>query len=473
MVTVELTRGAAVGPFTAAQVVSTSPANAATTRITSTGEGAQRSFFLEATPTARFSGTLSISYTLSNAFGVSPVGLVTLSVVARPDPALDRNVRALGEAQVQAVRRFGRSQISNFMRRNEQLHNGRAGSSQNISVNVMDAARERKPQEMMAAADREVRNGAWRETAATFGKSEAKDEPEMSVPAPVAAENDKPSTIFDRVSVWVSGAIDIATRDASSLTPKLSATTSGLSGGVDLRLSDHTAIGVGGGYGNMLSEIGGKAVRLRAINSLVAAYGSTKILDGGYIDAVIGRGDLDFNMRRRVEGTQLTALGNRSGTMDLAALSLGVNKTVDDLDWSLYGRVEYIDTKLGGYVETGTGARYALRFAPTDDSLVSASLGFTAQRTMQTGIGTVTPRVRAELGREHGKAGIQYVEYADILGSNDRNIRMPKTERTYYKTSLGAMFELEDDWMIDLEYELMHSNAALSSGIKVQLSHAF
>ncbi len=460
MVSIELTRGAAIGPFTAAQVVSVSPANAATTSITSTGDGAARRYFVEATPAARFGGTITINYTLTNAFGVSPAGVVTLTVAARPDPSNDPKVRALTDAQVQATRQFGRSQIVNFMRRNEQLHSGRARLSQNISVNIIDPTRERRPEDSMAVAAMPKRD------------SDKPDVTESHYAAP-AAPDEKPAGVLGAMSMWVSGAIDIATRDASSFAPKLSATTQGISGGVDFQISKRTAIGFGAGYGNVSSHINAKAAELDATSNLVAVYGSTKLFENGFVDAVVGRGFLDYKTRRRIDGTELTALGSRTGTMNLAAISFGFNKQVEDLDWSFYSKLEYMDAKLAAYTETSGGSRNNLHLSALDDTSYSAGLGFRLQKAFATGIGIVTPRLRSEFGREFGKANVQYVDYADIAGSTSRGIQGRLNEQNFYQTSIGTMIDLKSDWSFDLEYALTYNSATLTSGIKVQLSRPF
>ncbi|MFO0112862.1 MAG: IPT/TIG domain-containing protein [Sphingomonadaceae bacterium] len=469
MVSIELTRGAAIGPFTAAQLVSVSPADAVTTVITSTGEGAGRRFFLEATAAPRFGGTVRINYTLTNAFGVSPVGTVTLTVAARPDPSNDPKVRALTDAQVQATRRFGRNQITNFMRRNEQLHSGRARSSQNISVNIIDPARERRPEDSMAPAVMPMRDS---DRAAAEDAKAAATAADAASTAP-AAQDEKPAGVLGSMSMWVSGAIDIATRDASSFAPKLSASTQGISGGVDFQISKSTAIGFGGGYGNVTTDISDKAAELDATSSLVAFYGSTKLFENGFLDVVAGRGFLDYKTRRRIDGTELTALGSRTGTMNLAAVSFGFNKQVEDLDWSFYSKLEYTDVKLGAYTETTGGSRNNLRLSALDDTSYSAGLGFRLQKAFATGIGAVTPRLRGEWGREFGKANVQYVDYADITDTASRSINLRQTDRNYYEASIGTMIDLKNDWSFDLEYALMYNMAALRSGIKVQLSRAF
>jgi hypothetical protein len=469
MVSIELTRGAAIGPFTAAQLVSVSPADAVTTVITSTGEGAGRRFFLEATAMPRFGGTVRINYTLTNAFGVSPAGTVTLTVAARLDPSNDPKVRALTDAQVQATRRFGRNQIANFMRRNEQLHSGRARSSQNISVNIIDPTRERRPEDSMAPAvmpERDSDRAAAEEAKAAATAADA------ASTAP-AAQDEKPAGVLGSMSMWVSGAIDIATRDASSFAPKLSASTQGISGGVDFQISKSTAIGFGGGYGNVSTDISDKAAKLDATSSLVAFYGSTKLFENGFLDVVAGRGFLNYKTRRRIDGTELTALGSRTGTMNLAAVSFGFNKQVEDLDWSFYSKFEYTDAKLAAYTETTGGSRNNLRLSALDDTSYSAGLGFRLQKAFATGIGAVTPRLRGEWGREFGKADVQYVDYADITDTASRSINLRQTDRNYYEASIGTMIDLKNDWSFDLEYALMYNMATLSSGIKVKLSRAF
>jgi hypothetical protein len=465
MVSVELTRGATFGPFTAARVTNVSPANAVSTVITSTGDGATRRYFVEATPAARFSGTITINYTLANSFGVSPVGVVTLTVAGRPDPASDRNVRALTDAQVQATRRFGRSQIANFMRRNEQLHSGRARSSENINVNIIDPSRERRPEDSMAPTAMPKRDSDRAAEEATAATAVDQGSPK--------AQDEKPTGVLGSMSVWLSGAIDIATRDATTFAPKLSATTQGISGGVDFQISKSTAIGFGGGYGNVTTDISGKAAELRATSNLVAVYGSTKLLQNGFVDVVAGRGFLDYKTRRRIDGTELRALGTRTGTMNLAAVSFGINKQIEGLDWSFFSKLEYMDANLAAYTETSGGTRNNLRLSALDDTSYSAGVGFRLQKAFATDLGQVTPRLRSEFGREFGKANVQYVDYADINDTAWRSINLRQTDRNYFETSIGTMIDLKSDWSVDLEYGLTYNTATLSTGIKVQLSRAF
>ncbi len=129
-VIVDLTAGATNGPFTAAQVVTIAPTDAVTSELIEGGTAANRSYQLRITPGGRFSGTATIQYTISNAFGTSAPALITIAVTARPDPSQDPDVRAISVAQAEAIRRFASAQTDNFMRRTEQLHGDGVASQQ-------------------------------------------------------------------------------------------------------------------------------------------------------------------------------------------------------------------------------------------------------------------------------------------------------------------------------------------------------
>jgi hypothetical protein len=351
------------------------------------------------------------------------------------------------------------------MRRNEQLHSGRARSSENINVNIIDPSRERRPEDSMAPTAMPTRDSDRAAEEATAATAVDQGAP--------TAQDEKPTGILGSMSVWVSGAIDIATRDATTFAPKLSATTQGISGGVDFQISKRTAIGFGGGYGNVTTDISGKAAELRATSNLVAVYGSTKLLQNGFVDVVAGRGFLDYKTRRRIDGTELRALGTRTGTMNLAAVSFGINKQIEGLNWSFFSKLEYMDANLAAYTETSGGTRNNLRLSALDDTSYSAGVGFRLQKAFATGLGQVTPRLRSEFGREFGKANVQYVDYADINDTAWRSINLRQTDRNYFETSIGTMIDLKSDWSVDLEYGLTYNTATLSTGIKVQLSRAF
>ncbi|RZA05087.1 MAG: autotransporter domain-containing protein, partial [Proteobacteria bacterium] len=157
----------------------------------------------------------------------------------------------------------------------------------------------------------------------------------------------------DRI-LWLGGAIDTGTRDAIRDRSKITATTAGLSGGIDIKLGEGLLVGVGGGYGDDTSRIGSTA-QVRSRSSIYAAYASLQPVGDMFIDGMIGRGQLDFASRRLVEAVDSIATGKRDGGYTVAALSLGIDRIDGPLQWSIYGRGEYMGADLDAYVEDGAG----------------------------------------------------------------------------------------------------------------------
>ncbi|NYT39178.1 tandem-95 repeat protein [Sphingomonas sp. R-74633] len=492
MVSVMLTDGAQRGPFTGATVVSVSPASAATTAIVAAGGG----YRLDVTPNNRFGGTIVVTYTLSNLYGASLPSTVTLTVQARPDPRNDPNVGAISDAQSEATRRFARAQVSNFMRRTEQLHNGggQAGMAMGVTLVSRDgyggmqrpddrdwglAITERMrisgedpaigqfandPQSPLSRGDK---LGYARTMTTAGGTTSAADAPYQA-----AETNEDGTRRTGSVATWAGGAIDIGTRDKTTDRTKVTATTAGLSAGADIKLGDGIVVGLGGGYGNDLSRIGSGA-QVRGTSTLYAAYASLQPAQGAFIDGVIGRGQLDFTTRRIAAAVDATARGSRDGNYTVAGISLGIDRSNGGLQWSIYGRGEYMDADLKAYTESGAG-RYNLRFDARQVSSITGTIGARFQYRQKMSFGSVTPRVRAEWNHEFADVDAQWLDYADIPGAATYALTGNGWKREQLQLSLGARFDiLKGGWSFDFETGLRTGQGEKAGTLQLRLSKQF
>src|SRR5690606_8281730 len=80
------------------------------------------------TPAAAFSGTATATFTLSNAFATSASAAIDFDVIGRSDPTQNAEVMGLLGAQTATARRFATTQIGNFQRRMEGMHDGGNGA---------------------------------------------------------------------------------------------------------------------------------------------------------------------------------------------------------------------------------------------------------------------------------------------------------------------------------------------------------
>ncbi|NLS27358.1 hypothetical protein S2M10_23530 [Sphingomonas sp. S2M10] len=478
-VSVDLTAGAANGPFTGAAVVGMTPANAATTQIVAIGSGASRAYRLDIVPAARFGGKIVIQYTLSNAVGTSAPATITVTVAARPDPTLDPNVRGLSDAQAEAARRFGRTQVANFMRRTEQLHHGGGSSKPQMGVSLASRDQRLDPRvnpafdayalsitdRMRASGEDPALGAVARGVAASrsLGAPNAVSTGQPRPPIARAAAANGPDAPGDSgsedgdgtrrkgsVALWSGGAVDIGTQDATTDRSKITATTSGLSAGADIKLAEGILLGIGGGYSNDVSHIGGSKARVRSESRLVAAYASLMPVDGAFIDGMLGVGDLSFATRRLVASTNATALGNRDGNFTVGALAFGIDRAGGPLRWSLYARTEFLKADLGGYVESGAG-RMDLRFDQRDVNSLTGTLGARLELEQRYDALTMIPRFRFEWNHELQDADGQRLDYADIAGQSLYSLSTFGWKRNQFQLSLGTRMLLPRSWSIDVE----------------------
>ncbi len=479
-VSIMLTEGAVGGPFTGASVVNVMPADSATTAIVANGAD----YRLDVTPNNRFGGTILVAYTLSNAFGASLPSTVTLTVEARPDPRTDPDVGAISDAQSEAARRFARAQVSNFMRRNEQLHRGggRTGVAMGITLGARDPSSGiQRPDDRnwgLAIADRMGGDGGDSVMDRKMGNGGASaGDPNAAgasstYQAAADDSDDNGKRRIGSVAGWMGGAIDIGTRDAITDRSKVTATTSGLSAGADIKLSEGLLVGLGGGYGNDLSRTATGA-QVRGKSMIYAAYASLQPTENAFIDGMIGRGQLDFTTRRFAAAANNTVLGKRSGDYTVAALSLGIDRSAGALMWSFYGRGEYMGANLDAYSETG-GDRYNLRFDARQVESLTGTIGGTIQYRRKASFGAITPRLRAEWNHEFADVDAQWLDYADIPGLATYALQSNGWKREQFQLSLGTRFDiLKGRWLFDLEAGLRTGQGENATTLQIKLGKAF
>nr|WP_245863727.1 IPT/TIG domain-containing protein [Caulobacter mirabilis] len=466
-VVVDLTAGARGGPFTAAAVVSVTPAGAGEAKIVETGTAAARGYSLAFKSSGTFSGSATVIYTLSNASGVSAPGVVTVKVEARPDPSQDPDVRGIVTAQADAALRMAETQIGNFGRRMESLHSGGSRRfQQGITLGfgfadggLVDPWTQREidmnrrfdfsPQAMADIAAADPTKGLAHPRGLMAGGGTGGGGASGSG---VAGEG--------QVSIWTGGSIQFGRRDAKNGGPKFDFTTGGLSLGADLRLSERLAIGVGGGFGQSTADVGSRGSSVEASNYFGVLYASLQPVDGAFIDGMIGYGKLDFDTRRKVSAGVLTptdvyAVGSRSGDQLILSVSAGWDFRRGDLFISPYARVSSITGTLDAYVERGAGAGN-LRYEDQDLSSLKIALGARGERTFKTDLGLLTPRFRVEYQRELKDSELAKLSYDDWVGGPLFSVLADPFER--------------DQWLIGIGGELRRNRSKFSLDYQGNLS---
>lgn len=502
---VDLTTGATGGPFTAAAIVSTSPADAGEVRLIESGAAGNRSYSLEFTSRGLFSGAARVTYTLSNGGGTSQPLLVTVNVTARPDPSRDPEVRGIEVAETAAVRRFAQGQIRNFTRRLEQLH-GEGGGTGNsfgitltpgISMQSVDQRRSLAEAHDPTLLERPIGREATLAGmlggasglggmntgggADNYGAVEG-DVGSTGAPAIANAVGAQPGPDGDTVSsagravgsiaLWANGQITIGRRDPETGVDELSISTSGLTGGADIRIASGATIGIGVGIGRDETDVGENGSQLTTGSWAIGAYGSFRPLEGAFIDVVAGLGGFDFDIDRFVTSTGTMAIGRRDADLIFGSVTAGIERQSRRLRWSLYGGLEASRAELGSYAEDGP-LGFALVYDERTLESLSGLFGGRFRLEMMEGETLLIPRGRFEYRYDFEQAAGQRVRFGDWPGGPSYLIDADGWSRSRISIEFGLGVRLRDGWTFGSDVLGDLSGNTRSIGLRIEIGREF
>lgn len=439
---VELTTGATGGPFTAANLVSLSPASAGTATIASSGSGASASYRLTFTPAAAFSGTATATFTLSNAFATSASAAIDFDVIGRSDPTQDAEVMGLLGAQTATARRFATTQIGNFQRRMEGMHDGGNGA--------------RFENGLSFGVERRCQGEALRMPGSDCRQVDLLDH---SAPGDnTAAEPSNGKGIVDggSLTLWTSGSINSGDRDGRSSSAGFDFQTSGISAGADTRVNQDFAFGAGIGYGRDTTDVGRNDTRSRGESYALAMYGSYHPGDYFFLDGLLGYQLLSFDSRRYVTANGAMVSGDRDGKQWFASLSLGGDYRRERLSLVPYARLDVARATLDGYTERGD-AIYALRYQDQEVD-TTTSLGLRMDYRFPVSVGTFSPQVRFEYQHDFQDDSSVIMSYADLPGGPFYRGDIDGLKRNRFVFGLGAVLQTERDFTLRFEYRGLFGN---------------
>lgn len=450
VVNVDLTTTACGGPFTAASVVSVSPAEAGTASVSASGTG----YTLAFTAAATFGGAVRITYTLSNAFATSAPGTVDVMVKPRSDPSRDAEVLGVLDAQVEGARRMAIGQIGNFQRRLESLRAGgsRGGFSNGITFSSASSQRRAQQTELLQKG-----------IGATGEALSMVEEPALQGDTAPAA------TSADGFAFWTGGAVNFGTLKPGAGSNGIDFTTSGVSLGADRQLGPSLSLGAGIGYGHDASDIGRNGSRSTVDGYSIADYASFHPEGGFYVDGLLGYQWLTFDARRFITDNGNTAYGSRDGTQWFASFSTGFQHRLDNLLLTPYGRLDLARATLDGYRERGD-AVYALDYEKQTVNTSTATAGALAQWLVKRDYGMWTPQLRAEFGHDMQGSSEAFMRYADLMSGPVYRATLGRQSRNHTLLGAGIGLQTLKGWSLRAEYQSQFDSSSRDNqGIQISV----
>jgi len=210
------------------------------------------------------------------------------------------------------------------------------------------------------------------------------------------------SDIALALGVFANGSISTGDVDGEGIEADADFRTSGLTFGVDYRLSDNAVIGAGLGLFINNSDFTAAGGEVNMDGTNLTLFGTWYEEDSGYVDMVldIGRNAYDVTRRASLPGEEDRFV---SGSTDADAISftfgVGLDYSMNAWDFGPYGRFSIIRARVDGYRESSVdsqpnGATLDIRSHKVNSA--TFSIGGQISRSISTRQGIFVPQFRFE-----------------------------------------------------------------------------
>ncbi|WP_274522623.1 putative Ig domain-containing protein [Pseudomonas sp. MF4836] len=447
--TVDLTQGATGGPFTLATLGTVTPASAGRAMM-------MGPFSMRFVPSAAFVGTAIVTFSLQNGSGSSAASSVSFIIEARPDPSRDAEVIGLLNAQTRAAERFASTQMDNFNRRLEQLHQVSCNRN-SFNASVRKDGHEVPMQEISSAVQKQL-----------GGSANTTDEEKRKTAAEV-----EDGCKQDAIAYWSDGFINNGSTHTRGARDN-SFTTLGLSAGIDYRLSPTAIAGVGIGYGNDRSDIGDNKTRSDADAIGIATYLSLNVAPQVFVDGLLGYNRISFDSRRYITGSNDDyAKGSRDADQLFASLTTSYEYRQGPLSLTPYGRLNASTTRMDAFRESGGGI-YGLSYDEQRQQNFTSFIGLRTGYDVPTRLGVMTPKVGLAWGHNFSGSSDYKMRYTD---QGDDSIlyrfKPDPLDSDFANLDLGLDFNLGRAWQMGFSYKTALGSDERSDTFRIGVNGKF
>ncbi|MCB1755035.1 MAG: autotransporter outer membrane beta-barrel domain-containing protein [Gammaproteobacteria bacterium] len=303
-----------------------------------------------------------------------------------------------------------------------------------------------------------------------------------------AAQAGDDQLLANRWGVFINGDIGSGEKDATDGEDGFSYDSAGFTVGVDYRLSDQTVLGLAAGFTSSESDfdrsstVSGGGLDTETTN--LSAYGLF-YTDDYFFDFVLTAGQGSFDMERRIriqsnsanaenDGADRTATSDTDSTQFAASFGGGTEIISGSLTFAPYARLQYLQTDVDAFEETGAGGLNLGVEKQEIESLTSA-LGFRASTVANASFGVLIPQGRLEWIHEFSddEREISTV-YVNDPRQNELLAVTDGPDRDYFSMGLGlsAVFKGGTQAFVDLRTLMGMSDfteTVVTAGIRFEL----
>jgi outer membrane autotransporter protein len=229
-----------------------------------------------------------------------------------------------------------------------------------------------------------------------------------------------------------------------------------LSAGIDYRFSNRFVLGAALGY-NELDSKTGAGIFMRSEGFSASVYGLFTPTEAFYIDTRLSYAQPDVR-QTRIENFQLIdsvvdleAIGRTQSEQMTAAISGGYSFYKNAWNITPYFGIEYVNSQLDEFSETGAGA-FDVFYAEQDFESVKYNLGINISRAISTSRGVLSPQFSFQHNYDDQDNSIMEMRLVAMPIEELFNVETNFTESSYSQASLGLTWITANGKMFYVRY---------------------
>ncbi|MFK7858110.1 MAG: Calx-beta domain-containing protein [Granulosicoccus sp.] len=273
-----------------------------------------------------------------------------------------------------------------------------------------------------------------------------------------------------RLGTFINGTLSYGEVDGNGRQRDGDIETSGLTVGLDYRLTNQIVFGAGVGVTKTSTNFTGNEGDSEVDAFNVTLFGTWYEPQEGYLDAVLDFGRNDYTSNRRVNlPGSVDQFATGSTDANVAALTIGVGRDFSVGGWEFgpYGRISVVRARVNGFSETiaervdgfGSGLDYSGRTIRSS----AFSIGGQVTRTINTSKAVFLPQFRMEFETEtQRKKDPITASFQNDPSNTPFEIVGNERDRTHLNIGIGSSFVLRGGRSGYVFYETQAQNALVT-----------
>ncbi|MEI6574258.1 MAG: autotransporter domain-containing protein, partial [Alphaproteobacteria bacterium] len=385
------------------------------------------------------------------------------------DPTTDSNVIGIFAAQAALTQRASQQFIGTVEQRVEDIHeDDTEGFRNGIQLNVA------QPYSSFQKDWKALQPGAFTDdsdldrTVKTNSNypSEFFDDPKPKHTSTIT------SLLSPDINMWTAGNITIGQQSISGQSTNNKFSTSGLTFGLDGRLTENIKAGFALGFSKDDTAVNGDGSYNNGISINSTGYASWRINKNLFLDGMLGYGRLDFSSNRYNSSASGFLTGNRTGNMLFGFLTTSYDQKNGALKYSLYSGFDFMLGRLDSYTESGS-SNYTLGYDAMNVSSKGIKIGIHGQYDWPQSWGTLSPTFRIQYRHALSDNATQTMYYTSSPDTS-YSLGISGLDESAFSGSLGIRSTARNGTQTQIEYSRMSGNlGSFSNGVRAELRMPF